>query len=133
LLSPKRDWLKRPSPRIDASSDTERAALGYLHGNCGGCHNDRAALAVLGLDFWRKTSESRADALSTFVGVTSRFQVPGVPGAQRVATGSPEKSAVVFRMSSRHAYSQMPPIGTHVVDEEAVALVRRWINEVKPE
>ncbi len=27
------------APRIAAASPTERAALGYLHGNCGHCHN----------------------------------------------------------------------------------------------
>jgi hypothetical protein len=32
-------------PRIAAASPTERAALGYLHGNCGHCHNDDGALA----------------------------------------------------------------------------------------
>ena len=32
-------------PRIAAPSPTERAALGYLHGNCGHCHNDAGALS----------------------------------------------------------------------------------------
>ena len=30
-------------PRIEGSSTVERAALGYLHGNCGHCHNDTEA------------------------------------------------------------------------------------------
>lgn len=30
-------------PRIAAVSGTERAALGYLHGNCSHCHNDNGA------------------------------------------------------------------------------------------
>src|SRR5690606_30774377 len=32
--------LIRTPPRIAASSPVERAALGYLHGNCAHCHND---------------------------------------------------------------------------------------------
>src|ERR1043165_2761743 len=31
--------LEQP-PRIAASTPAERAVLGYLHGNCGNCHND---------------------------------------------------------------------------------------------
>ncbi|MGZ8256119.1 MAG: hypothetical protein ACXWVT_14790, partial [Burkholderiaceae bacterium] len=36
-------------PRIEASSPTARAALGYLHGNCGHCHNAAGALTGLEL------------------------------------------------------------------------------------
>ncbi len=38
-----RRYVEQP-PRIAAASPTERAALGYLHGNCGHCHNDAGAL-----------------------------------------------------------------------------------------
>ena len=34
------------------------------------------------------------------------------------------------RVSSRYAALQMPPLGTELVDDEAVALLRRWIAEV---
>jgi hypothetical protein len=32
-------------------------------------------------------------------------------------------------MESREAVLQMPPLGTELVDDEAVALLRRWIAE----
>jgi hypothetical protein len=32
-------------------------------------------------------------------------------------------------MSSRRPSSQMPPLGTSVVDTEALALIRAWIAE----
>jgi hypothetical protein len=32
-------------------------------------------------------------------------------------------------MRSREALVQMPPIGTALVDEQAVALIERWIDE----
>jgi hypothetical protein len=32
-------------------------------------------------------------------------------------------------MASRRAAAQMPPLGSRLVDEEAVALIRRWIAE----
>src|SRR5215831_15826005 len=40
-------WRAHP-PRLDAASEDERSALGYLHGNCGPCHNARGPLASLG-------------------------------------------------------------------------------------
>ena len=43
--------------------------------------------------------------------------------------GHPERSALVQRMGSRWAALQMPPLGTELVDEEALALVRHWIAE----
>jgi hypothetical protein len=33
------------------------------------------------------------------------------------------------RVSSRAAALQMPPLGTELVDDEAVALLQRWISE----
>jgi hypothetical protein len=32
-------------------------------------------------------------------------------------------------MASRNPIAQMPPLGTRLVDEEAVALIHRWIAE----
>ena len=44
----RRVYVEQP-PRIAATSPTARAALGYLHGNCGHCHNDAGALTGLEL------------------------------------------------------------------------------------
>ena len=43
--------------------------------------------------------------------------------------GDPDRSVLAFRMESRNPVSQMPPVGSQLVDEEAVALIRRWIAE----
>jgi hypothetical protein len=42
---------------------------------------------------------------------------------------------IVARMASRYPLMQMPPLGSQLVDEEAVALITRWISEdvVSPE
>ena len=48
---------------------------------------------------------------------------------ERVCAGQPEKSVLVARMASRHPLVQMPPLGTRLVDDEAVSLIRRWIAE----
>ena len=123
--------LARP-PRIEARSPIERAALGYLHGNCGGCHRDTGALAGLGMRLAHDSSEALEPALASTVGVASGFALPDAPTlpALRVAPGRPDSSVLLARIRSRDPYSQMPPIGTHVVDDEAVRLVAAWIESL---
>jgi mono/diheme cytochrome c family protein len=120
-------------PRIVAATPTARAALGYLHGNCGGCHTGTGELRSLafGLNYTldRKAGEAPA-ALLTAVGRPSRYKVPAAADAvERVCAGQPDKSVLVARMSSRHPLVQMPPLGSRIVDDQAVTLIRRWIAE----
>ncbi|MCA9726989.1 MAG: hypothetical protein KC729_04845, partial [Candidatus Eisenbacteria bacterium] len=45
------DSMRNAAPRIPAATATERAALGYLYGNCAGCHNRVGPLAYLDMSF----------------------------------------------------------------------------------
>jgi hypothetical protein len=120
-------------PRIAAATPTARAALGYLSTNCGNCHTGAGELASLA--FALNYTINRADgeappALQTAVGKPSHFKVSSDPDiVERVCAGHPEKSMVVARMASRYPLLQMPPLGSQLVDEEAVALIKRWISE----
>ncbi len=115
-------------PRIAARTPTERAALGYLHGNCGACHDATGELAELAMNL-------RHDAIATTVGKASRAPLPHDPAAPRVriAAGDPDASVLLGRMGSRAPAHQMPPLGTLVVDDDALALVTRWIAELEPQ
>ncbi|HEX4823044.1 MAG TPA: hypothetical protein VFV19_01905 [Candidatus Polarisedimenticolaceae bacterium] len=132
LVSPRRgDWVDDP-PAIKASSPVERAALGYLSANCGHCHNGRGPLAGLGMVLAHESAGSRA--LATTMGVPGDFIVPDAGElTRRIAPGRPDLSAVIYRMSSRRPSSQMPPLGTAVVDRDAVDLFSRWIVDMKEE
>lgn len=134
-LAPPRPDLVARSPKIRAGDPVARAALGYLAANCGGCHNDRGPLARLGFSFQHVVAagaEAPEPALATAVGVAGRYLIPGSSGGASpiVAPGEPSASALLYRMQSRRPASQMPPLGTAVVDEEAVDLVRRWIESL---
>jgi uncharacterized repeat protein (TIGR03806 family) len=133
LVQSRRPELVSSPPRIAASSPVERAALGYLSTNCGSCHNSRGPLAGLGLDLQYDGNVDRQAAFRTAVNVSGDYVTPGVDAAhsRRIAPGSPESSAIVYRMSSRRPASQMPPLGTAVVDREGVELVRAWIRELR--
>jgi hypothetical protein len=111
-------------------NETERAALGYLHANCGHCHNS-ARPAHAGarcfdpqnrLDFWLQSGHlnAAADTPSEVAGRGLAFEA-----------GDPDHSRMIELMSSRGFLVQMPPLGTEVVDDQAVALMRRWIAELR--
>ncbi|MEJ0085638.1 MAG: hypothetical protein WDO72_08150 [Pseudomonadota bacterium] len=124
------ELLAQP-PRIAAANSVERAALGYLHGNCGHCHNDDGPLAVLDMTLAQRVARPAAagDVLRSLGGVPSQFRAAGAPaGASRVAPGHAAASVLALRMNSRDPLQQMPPLGTAVADPQALALIARWID-----
>jgi hypothetical protein len=117
-------------PRIEASSPRERAVLGYLSANCGMCHSSTDALAGLGLDLsYSLAPRAARPAIATTVDRPSRFRWPSDCSPLRIATSAPEASVLSRRMASRQQLSQMPPLGTHLRDDDALALVTAWIRE----
>lgn len=124
--------LERP-PRIAARTPQERAALGYLHGNCSGCHNARGPLANLDFSLEVAVAPEPSElpaALRTATGHAARFQPAPAVSLLRIAAGAPENSLVVRRMASREPILQMPPLGTHLVDPQGLALVQTWIRDL---
>jgi hypothetical protein len=127
-----REWTEKPL-RIDAPSPTSRAALGYLHANCGNCHNPLGTLEALNLLLRHSAAVNALSepALMTAVNRKGRFRIPGVEPRTTflIRPGDPAHSAVLFRMSTRNPFYQMPPLGTKLADVDAVNLIKRWIQE----
>jgi hypothetical protein len=133
LLAPSRPLVSVPG------SNTERDALAYLHVNCGvSCHNraTRAEAWWTGLYLRLNVDEVAAvastDTYRTSVGKQSYIASPTDPAValDLIAPGVPEQSAIVYRDRQRGSTLQMPPLATHLVDEQGVALVERWIREL---
>lgn len=117
-------------PRIRARTPRERAALGYLHTHCGSCHHDGGPLAGLELSLDVSTRAEEPSVFASTLDRPSRFRPADLPGCEmRIRPGVPELSAVRYRMSTRDPLKQMPPIGTRLIDAEAVALIEAWIRE----
>ncbi len=121
------------SPFVVPGDATAKAALGYLHSNCGSCHNERSPLAFrINMDLWLDTASlsdvTTTSTYSTTVGVVLQSS-GGVPGTtMRIVAGMPDASAVHVVMSSRGGTAfQMPPLATEVVDDTGLAAVRAWI------
>jgi len=130
LKTTRTDLVSNP-PRIDAATPRTRAVLGYLSTNCGVCHNGKTSLAELGM-LLKQPSHSKAPnrALETTIGQPGVFKIAGKESASmRLAPGAPDLSALLYRMKSRRPSSQMPPLGTVLPDQEAIAAVTKWIEE----
>ena len=124
-------------PRIAASSPTERAALGYLHANCSHCHSvptETGASVPVDTILQQKAADpsSVRDVLRSILEAPGRYRVAGADTPMRIVSpGSAHASVLPLRMRSRDPRVQMPPLGTSVPDIEAIALIERWINELK--
>jgi cytochrome c553 len=108
------------APRGDGrAAASERAMLGYFHGNCGHCHNPHGAAQFTGLRLRFDTTKNAPgahDAITTPI----------------FARGRPLQTKIYQRMLSRAEGRQMPPIGTHVQDAQALQLLAEWINSMPP-
>jgi hypothetical protein len=129
-LRPARPDLVTNPPRVQASTPVARAALGYLSSNCGFCHRDGAAIDST-LRLRHGADGSTAAVVDVLLSARVSWEIPKTaPGTTRLVTpGHPELSSIVARMASRRPSTQMPPLGTVVVDQQALALVKGWITE----
>ncbi len=106
-----------------------RDALGYMHGNCGGCHNDGAkfqgqtALRLRVLT--TETSVEKTGVYRTAFGLKMVHPIPPDITDALVA-GDPDHSGIWIRMSRRDGQA-MPPIGTKAPDPDGLVAVRTWI------
>lgn len=133
LITPRREDVIATPPRIQAASPVTRAALGYLSTNCGSCHNNEGSIASLGLNLKYQASNSCAPLTST-IDRRGHWVVPEAQDASRVINpGHPESSALIRRVNSRRPISQMPAIGTVVVDRDAVGLLTSWVQDYAEE
>jgi hypothetical protein len=125
-------------PRIAAASPLERAALGYLHGNCGHCHNRSGAQVPVRLTLAQSAGDavaSRDATLRSAVGASGHMRWATEAGPALVTlinAGNPHTSVLALRMQSRQPQLQMPPLGTQVPDPEGLALVTQWIAQAIP-
>ena len=130
-------WLTETIPLEDAvvpGDATAKAALGYLHANCGSCHGGGAPAKDLTMLVGVGTT--RVEDTPTYMGTVNQptDEDSRATGLEEmpptlIVPGDPENSALVWRMEQRNETdAPMPPLATNVVDREAVAAVAAWIE-----
>jgi hypothetical protein len=119
---------------------TEQAALGYLHANCGNCHNATSdGIGFLGMNMRVSTSDASVATTGVYTTVVNEpvLFFTGHGCDFRVAGGDTADSCVHLRMSERGSDGapnplQMPPLASDVVDATGLAAISAWIGGLPP-
>ncbi len=125
--------------RIPGDDPVVQDALGYLHANCGNCHNDspglpdesvpppQLLLRVLVDDLAVEDTDAYQTAVNQPTTASDELGYPW-----RIYGGDETQSALYFRMTRRMIEDQMPPIGTEVTHDEGLAAIQAWIQSLPP-
>jgi hypothetical protein len=115
---------------ITAADATTKAVMGYVHGNCGHCHNDIPNDEKLGMT---RSFDLRHKAfLKNTVNVMT--MTSGTASGLRILPGDPSKSILylaVWGESGNVEVKLMPPVGVQRRDRMAIELLRTWITNLK--
>jgi uncharacterized repeat protein (TIGR03806 family) len=115
------DYEAMPDPRDTAAPLTARARA-YLDANCAQCHRPGNGNPV-DIDLRYGTPLESTN----LVDVVPAEGDLGLTDARRIRPGSKESSVLWERMRRLDA-TRMPPLGSALVDAEAVALLGEWID-----
>jgi len=134
--------LTNPIPltiKMPGADQQTQDALGYLHANCGNCHNAEPGLPLESipepqLSFRVLIADQTLEDTATWKTVINQKTTASSELAidYRIKGGSEMDSAAYFRMTQRMIEDQMPPIGTEVKDETGLAMLRAWIQSLPP-
>ena len=112
----------------DASATHELRAKSYLHSNCAHCHQPNGnAPTVLDLRFTTPLSQMNAcdvDPLEGDLGIN------GIKILDPLGSFDQPNSVLVNRMASLDTTTRMPPLATEIVDDNALFVVKSWIDEL---
>jgi uncharacterized repeat protein (TIGR03806 family) len=113
----------------DAREPLAARARAYLDANCAHCHQPRAIASNSGL--FLQLEETNPVAL----GVGKRPVAAGRGSGGHdfaIAPGDPDSSILVHRMASTEPGVMMPELGRAVIHEEGLALIRAYVQGLKP-
>ncbi len=125
LLSYAPRHYDRLADPYDESADLDARARSYLHANCSICHVDAGGgNAQINLEF---TVDREKTKLFDIKPLHHTFDIAD---ARLVSPGNPDQSILLHRVSIRER-GQMPQLASSLVDEKAVAMLRRWIEKLE--
>jgi uncharacterized repeat protein (TIGR03806 family) len=112
-------------PIDDTAYSAERRARSYLHSNCAMCHQP-GGTGGGDLDM-RMSADLEATGLCNQAPLSGDL---GLNNPVLLKPGDPDNSILVLRMENLDD-TRMPPLGSGVVDTQAVTVMRQWITELQ--
>lgn len=106
---------------VDTTADLNIRARSYLAANCAHCHQKGAGgTATIDLRFEANLEQTKTVGAAPAQGL---FQIPD---ASIVSAGAPWKSVLLYRTACS-GRGRMPHIGSELVDNAGVQLLRKWV------
>ncbi len=106
----------------DTSATIAERARSYLAVNCAQCHQPGTSVS-LNLDLRFDTADGAMNA----IGATPQAGDLGIADARIIAPGDRQRSVLWQRMAALDV-NRMPPISSHLVDEQALSVIGDWID-----
>ncbi len=139
LTEPGINWAAHA---IFANDDRERQVIGYMHGNCGHCHNPRRPEIVppmggeaYALNYNLATITQRDESL--FIQLIDRpitnanVLIPGIASPSTIKPGKTKESMLYFRMLGAQPPFAMPKIGVRSKDYGFTnGVLKGWIKDL---
>lgn len=124
IASPAKDRVQQLVSPYDATADLQTRSRSYLHINCAHCHREAAGGSVPSfMHFDLPLDKMRLVDARPVLGDL------GLRQGKVIAPGEPFSSVALFRNSAT-GRSRMPYIGSELVDETGIALLRDWIESL---
>lgn len=119
---------------------TTQAALGYLHANCGNCHNETGVATMTPPateSMWLRLLVNQTTLAMTHAQATAINHQTGNPNfaMDRIEPTVPSSSSIIRRMQRNPSIGetlQMPPTGRELPDSTGITTVSNWINSLTP-
>lgn len=128
-------WLSQPPPGATSphlplpGTATDQAALGYVHANCGHCHNSDSQLTshpMLRIERAHTDAMASTRLYQSTVDVLARTSFEGATILAK--PGDPDHSVLIMRTTTIDVPHRMPALGIETVDPDGQAVLRTWIT-----
>jgi hypothetical protein len=111
-------------------TDIDRNAYGFLHANCGGCHNPTSSVfSTVVVDMRMDVTKLTAHEMPAYTStVNQTAMLSSVPGTLVIPNNLTD-SVVMKRLQSLVPGEKMPEIGTETLNSFGILAVSDWINQ----
>jgi uncharacterized repeat protein (TIGR03806 family) len=119
---PQPHLLPALAPLSDTARSLEWRVRSYLDANCSQCHMPGGG----GQGSW----DARIELTTAATGIINGSVVNhgGNPAYRLIAPGDASHSMILTRMQAANGFNRMPPIGSNVLDQQAIAILNQWLT-----
>jgi uncharacterized repeat protein (TIGR03806 family) len=111
----------------DTSYPLETRARSYLAVNCAYCHRVDGTVAGANWDGSPQLTLAQTGMMNG-----AALNNGGNPANKYVVPGDVAHSIIYNRIAVQNGFTRMPPLGSHELDQSAIALIQQWITSELP-